>query len=294
MLTKLFIGSALLIALGQSAMAQYYYKDLVVTEQTTARWKQFRENKVKSVRLSSTENDGAPTDGFAVDQDVTGDYSLISTHTRSKGSTESWLMAYYSSSGRPDKMIDTSDTYRSVSEYQYDEGGRLTVIINTSIETDNHVQAEEKHLWQYGADGRPSTMLKIRNGSDTTYVRFVQDDKGNIGEEHATRNKSEMPAVYYYYDAGNRLTDIVRYNLKAQRLLPDYVFEYVGGDGGANGVSGHGGGKLASMLIVPEQGVNEYQKWIYQYNEKGLKIKETCFNKRKEMVGAVGYEYTYR
>jgi hypothetical protein len=291
MLTKLFIGSTFLIALGQSAMAQYYYKDLVVTEQTTARWKQFRENKVKSVRLSSTENDGSPTDGFAVDQDVTGDYSLISTHTRSKGSTESWLMAFYSSGGRPDKMIDTSDTYRSVSEYQYDEGGRLKVIINTSIETDNHIQAEEKHLWQYGADGKPSTMLKIRNGSDTTYVRFVQDDKGNIGEEHATRNKSEMPVVYYYYDADNRLTDIVRYNLKAQRLLPDYVFEYAGS---ASGVSGHGGGKLASMLIVPEQGVNEYQKWIYQYNEEGLKTKETCFNKRKEMVGAVAYEYGYR
>jgi YD repeat-containing protein len=294
MLTKLFIVSMFFIALGQSAMAQYYYKDLVVTEQTTGRWKQFRENKVKSVRLSSSENDGSPTEGFAVDQDLSGDYSLISTHTRSKGSTESWMMAYYSSAGRPDRMIDTSDTYRSVSEYQYDDAGRLTVITNTSIETDNHIQAEEKHVWQYGADGKPSAMLKIRNGSDTAYVRFVKDDKGNIGEEHATRNRVELPVVYYYYDADNRLTDIVRYNLKAQRLLPDYVFEYVAGDGSKGSDGGEGGQRLASMLIVPEQGVNEYQKWIYQYNEKGLKTKESCFNKRKDLVGVVGYEYTYR
>jgi YD repeat-containing protein len=291
--TKLFIGSMFFIALSLSTTAQYYYKDLVVTEQTKGRWKQYRDNKVKSVRLSSSENDGSPTEGFAVDQDVSGDYSLISTHTRSKGSTESWMMAYYSSEGRPDRMIDTSDTYRSVSEYQYDGAGRLTLITNTSIETDNHIQAEEKHVWQYGTDGKPSAMFKIRNGSDTTFVRFVKDDKGNIGEEHATRNRAELPVVYYYFDDHNRLTDIVRYNLKAQRLLPDYVFEYVGDSGGA-GHNGDGGGKLASMLIVPEEGVNEYQKWIYQYDEKGLKIKESCFNKRKDLVGAVSYEYTYR
>jgi hypothetical protein len=117
------------------------------------------------------------------------------------------------------------------------------------------------------------------NGTDTTIVRFVTDEKGNIAEEHSVRNKTELPTVYYYYDEGNRLTDIVRYNPKAQRLLPDYIFEY------------DGGGRPASMLIVPEQGVSEYQKWIYEYNEKGLKIKESCFNRRKEFLGSIGYEY---
>lgn len=268
-----------MILLSQSALAQYYYKDLVVTGQTTARWKQFRDNKVRTVMLSSTERDGKPTDGFACDQEVSGDLSLITTHTRSSGSAETWLMAYYSPGGLPSKTIDTSDTYRSVSEYQYDPSGRLLAITNTSIETDNHVQAEERHLWQYGSDGKPSGMLKIMNGTDTTTVRFVTDEKGNIAEEHSVRNKTELPTVYYYYDEGNRLTDIVRYNPKAQRLLPDYIFEY------------DGGGRPASMLIVPEQGVSEYQKWIYEYNEKGLKIKESCFNRRKEFVGSIAYDY---
>ncbi|MDP4149925.1 MAG: hypothetical protein Q8938_16855 [Bacteroidota bacterium] len=279
---KPLIGSLLLIVFGPGVMAQYYYKDIIVTGQTSSRWKQFSANRVRSVTLSSSESDGRPTEGFAIDQEVAADQSLVTTHTRSKGSTESWLFAYYSPAGLPVRTVDTSDTYRSVSEYRYDPSGRLESITNTSIETDNHTQAEEQHLWQYGADGKPSAMLKILNGTDTTYVRFVQDEKGNIAEEHAVRNRSELPVVYYYYDGDNRLTDIVRYSQRAKRLLPDYIFEY------------DEGMRLSSMLIVPEQGVSQYQKWIYQYNDKGLKVKESCFNKQKELVGSIGYAYTYR
>ena len=85
-------------------------------------------------------------------------------------------------------------------------------------------------------------MLKIMNGTDTTYVRFIPDEKGNIGEEHATRNGEALPIVYYYYDDNNRLTDIVRYNMKAQRLLPDNIFEY------------REDGKMTSLLAVQEGG----------------------------------------
>ena len=74
------------------------------------------------------------------------------------------------------------------------------------------------------AGDQPTGMLKIVNNTDTTYVRFVPDEKGNIGEEHATRAGEALPVIYYYYDDSNRLTDIVRYNLKAQRLLPDNIF----------------------------------------------------------------------
>jgi hypothetical protein len=123
--------------------------------------------------------------------------------------------------------------------------------------------------------------MKIINGTDTTYIRFVPDDKGNIGEEDATRNKETLPAIYYYYDDANRLTDIVRYNLKARRLLPDNIFEY-GPDG-----------KMTSLLAVQE-GAASYQKWIDQYNDKGLKVKESCFSKQRELLGYVEYQYTYK
>lgn len=265
-----------------AANAQYYYKDIIATRQNIAQWQGYRDARVKSVHLASFEGNGEPTEGFQVDQTINGDFSGMTTHSKTNGATETWIFATYSPQGLLTSITDTSDTYQSISVYQYDDRGRVLSITNTSTETDNQVKAVETHLWQYGASGdRPTGMLKIMNGMDTTYVRFVADDKGNIGEEDATRNKEALPAIFYYYDDANRLTDIVRYNLKARRLLPDNILEY-GPDG-----------KLTSLLAVQE-GAASYQKWIYQYNDKGLKTKESCYSKQHELLGHVEYQYTYK
>jgi len=282
---KLFTGSLLLIVLANVCKAQYYYKDLIATERTGSQWKSFKDNKIRSVKLTSFEGDGSPTEGFQVDQEMTADLSRITTHTHSAGTPESWIFAGYSPAGRLTKTTDTSDTYRSISEYTYDQDGQLTAITNTSLETDNQVKDVEQHLWQYSQSkdrhnrSIPSGMLKIKNGADTTFVRFVTDERGNITEEHATRNNTELPGVYYYYDSSDRLTDIVRYNVKAKRLLPDYMFEYATGE------------MPLSMLVVGEGG-SDYQKWLYQYDARGLKLKESCYNRQKQLLGRV--EYTYK
>jgi len=275
---KLLTGTILLVVLGQTCPAQFYYKDLVVSGQTAARWKSYKENKVRNVTLTSFERDEQPSEGFECEQEVSGDGTRITTHTRSTGTPESWLIAHYSPAGLPVLTVDTSDTYNSTSEYQYDASGRIASISNTSLETDNKIRDVEVHLWQYDDKGRPSRMLKIRNGADTTYIRLTTDEKGNISEERATHNRMELPTVYYYYDADNRLTDIVRYSVRAKRLLPDYVFEY-------------SGDKLASMMVVQESGAN-YQKWLYEYNDKGLKANESCYNKQKQLIGKVHYQYS--
>lgn len=268
-----------MIVLSQSCPAQYYYKDLVVSGQTAARWKLYKQNKVRNVSLTSFERDEQPSEGFECTQEVSGDFSRITTHTRSAGSPESWLITHYSPAGLQVRVVDTSDTYSSNSEYQYDATGRISAITNTSVETDNKTRDIEAHLWQYDDKGRPSGMLKIRNGTDTTYIRFITDDKGNIAEERSIRNRAALPVVYYYYDADNRLTDIVRYSARSQRLLPDYVFEYQDGE------------RLSSMMVVQEGG-NNYQKWLYEYNDKGLKINESCYNKQKQLIGKVAYQYS--
>ena len=278
---KIIIALFFLIILSGVCQAQYYYKDLVVTGRTVAQWKTYRDSKVKGVRLISMEANGQPSEGFAGDQTCSADLSRITTHTRSSGTPESWILANYSPTGLPVKIVDTSDTYQSVSEYQFDPQSRLTTITNTSTETDNHAKEVETHLWTYTAGGKPSAMLKIRNGKDTTFVRFVTDEKGNIAEERATRNGSALPAVYYYYDDNGRLTDIVRFNARAGRLLPDYIFEYEDSD------------RPASMLVVPE-GSNDYQKWVYSYSDKGLKVKESCFNRQKQLLGMIEYQYIYK
>ncbi len=277
-LFRSFAGSLLLVMLTSLCSAQYYYKDLIVTAQTASQWQRYKDNKVRSVSLASFEANGQPSEGFQGQQDM-GDLSRIVTHTQTAATPESWIFAYYSPGGWPTRIVDTSDTYRSVSAYTYDAQGRLTAIINTSTETDNHLKDEEQHLWQYDANGKPTGMLKIKGGNDTTFVRFVKDEKGNIAEEHATRNHSDLPTVFYYYDAAGHLTDIVRYNQKARRLLPDYLFEYEGD-------------KMTTMLVVPA-GSSDYQKWYYQYDANGLKTKETCYNKQKQLMGRIEYTYKY-
>jgi len=277
-LFKPFAASLLLILLTRLCSGQYYYKDLIVTAQTAHGWQLYKDNKVKAVSLSSFEANGQPSEGFQGLQEME-DLSRITTHTIATATPESWIYAYYSPTGWPTRIIDSSDTYRSVSEYRYDPAGHLLSIDNTSTETDNHLKDEERHFWQYDAKGRPTVMLKIKGSNDTTFVRLVQDEKGNIVEERATRNHIDLPTVYYYYDAAGRLTDIVRYNLKAQRLLPDYLFEYEDD-------------RISSMLVVPA-GSSDYQKWHYIYNEQGLKVKEFCYNRKKELLGSIEYNYKY-
>jgi YD repeat-containing protein len=280
---KLPIGCLLFCVITQACEAQYYYKDLVVNRENSARWQTYHDNHVKAVTLKSLESDGKPTEGFTGDQAVSADYLHITTHTKTSGTVDSWIIADYSPKGRLIKNTDTSDTYQNSSEYRYDEKGRIAAIIDTSLETDNHFLEVEQHLWSYdpAQPELPLSMLKIKNGNDTTVVHFIPDGKGNIAEEHAIRKGSALPTIFYYYDADNHLTDIVRYNERAKRLLPIELLEY--GEGG----------RVSSALIVPEEGNSFYQKWYYEYDEKGLKVKDFCYNKEKELLGSVEYQYTF-
>jgi hypothetical protein len=276
---KLLTGLFFLLACCGICKAQYYYKDIVATRQAIEKWKQYQAAGVKSIQLISYEGDGHPTEGFEGRQAVNKDSFQIITYTKTNMSQPTELIAYYDAGGFLKKTIDTSDTYQSTTDYEYDPAGHILSISNSSLETDNQLKNTEKHIWRYNGNGIPVSMLKIKSGIDTTYIGFTTDEKGNITEERAVRNQDSLPAVYYYY-SGQMLTDIVRFSEKAGRLLPDYIFEY------------DPNGRLASMLFVPS-GSSDYQKWLYQYNEKGLKEIEICFNKRKELLGKIAYQYSY-
>jgi hypothetical protein len=263
---------------GFSVKSQYYYKDILLTRQNQANWKAYRDQKVKEVSIQSIDANNEMTPDFVCKQTVTPDLSEISTYTKSANIPPSTLTAFYDRNGRMIKTIDTSDTYNSTTEYAYNETGQVISLVNNSIETDNHVVATEKHLWIYEG-GLIRQMIKIKGETDTTIVNFLKDEKGNIIEEKPVRGKITLPSIYYYYDGDSRLTDIVRYNQKAGRLLPDYVFEY-------------NSGRLSSMLFVPT-GSSDYQRWIYVYDANGLKSNETCYDKKRQVIVKIRYNYTF-
>jgi hypothetical protein len=258
--------------------AQYYYKDILLSRQNQENWKSFRDKKVREVIIQSIDANNEQTPDFTCDQKITPDFGSISTYTKSANVPASTLTAFYDQSGRMIRTVDTSDTYRSTTEYSYKEGGQVSMMLNNSVETDNQIVTTEKHIWSY--DGTlPVKMIKIKGTTDSTWVSFVKDDKGNIVEEKSVRNGQALPSVYYYYDNDGRLTDIVRYNQKAGRLLPDYVFEY-------------NTGRLSSMLFVPN-GSSDYQRWIYVYDANGLKTNETCYDKKRQVVVKIRYNYNF-
>ena len=261
-----------------SLNAQYYYRDIILPAKNSELWEAYKINGIKKVTLVSQEADGSQTEGFSGEQIISKDYSTIITNTGTLNGGQSILETMYSSEGKITKTVDSSEGYRTQTSYQYDESGKLA-----SQESQTYIEGKagelEKRQWFYDEKGKPVKMIRTKNGTDETVITFVQDEQGNVGEENSSRGGNPLPSVYYYYDNVNRLTDIVRYSRQAKRLLPDYMFEY------------DLKGKLTSMIVVPE-GSDQYQRWVYEYEANNLKKSETCFDKRKKLLGRIEYTYS--
>ena len=119
-------------------------------------------------------------------------------------------------------------------------------------------------------------MLRIKNQKDSALIDFILDEQGNVTDEiNAMPNGQHY---YYYYDAKNRLTDIVKFNVVMGKLRPDFTFEY-------------NNSNQVTQMIAVEEGVNRnYYTWKYVYND-GLRIIEKCFSKENVLLGYFEYEY---
>jgi hypothetical protein len=259
--------------------AQYYYKDIVGTRETAELIKHYKANNVSRVVINSYDAENTKNDDFYVEQFYDPSTQVLRTVTRSGVSDASVLISYTDGSGNVVKTIDSSETSISTTVYVYDPKGLLLTVNSSSADTSNAAQTEE-HIWKY-ENNNVKSMLRIKNGRDTTVVAFKSDEAGNISEETSTSKGVQSEPVYYYYDNNNRLTDIVRFNKKAKRLLPEYMFEYSTSN------------QVIQKITVPANG-SDYLIWRYQYNNNGLKTKEAVYNKQKQLTGKIEYEYVFR
>jgi len=121
-------------------------------------------------------------------------------------------------------------------------------------------------------------MIRIKDKTDSTVVRLKKDDHNNVAEELWIKKRRVIEHYFYYYNSNNQLTDIVRFNNKAQQMLPDFLFEY-----DANAM-------LSQLTQIP-QGSSDYVIWQYIYDERGLKTKDVLFDKHQQLLGTVTYTY---
>lgn len=184
-------------------------------------------------------------------------------------------------------IIDSSLDIQSTTTYSYDAAGRVSRIENIVGDSSSDFNHKEIHYWTYNAAGKPEKMWRIiestgaENSTDSMEIRFIADENGNTAEERTYKRGVETGYLYYYYDSENRLLDIVRYNTKMKKLLPDIMFEY------------DEQGNVAQKTTTTSSLHLGYLIWRYIYNEKGLKTKEVLFNKDKQITGKIEYAYTF-
>ncbi|MGZ3950437.1 MAG: hypothetical protein ACXVBZ_03525 [Flavisolibacter sp.] len=276
---SLFLATILLI--GLSSSAQYYYKDIVGTKESSELIKSYMKNKVARVMLSSYDADNTKSDNLYVQQEFSPGTRVLktSTGTGEDNGNSSTVFTYADDKGNIVKTVDSSGVVVNTTSYEYDATGNLKLVTTNS--SDTTVSESEQHLWQW-ENGKPTKMLRIRNKRDTTYVNFKLDDRGNVSEEAATHKSVPDRPYFYYYNENNQLTDVVRYNERAKQLLPEYMFEYSSSN------------QVIQKITIPTNN-SDYLIWRYQYNPQGLKVKEVVYSKhdKKTPMGKVEYQYSF-
>lgn len=273
---RTFVLSFLFIATLPALKAQYYYKDIVSSDQLQADMARYKENKVRTINIKSFEDNGTPSEGFFAQKKISKGYSRTELFTRSNISAPSMLITWFNKNGQLSKTNDSSDISVTTNIYQYNTNGKISNIISSIRSADDDFKSEihEEHLYTYDDNGRPDKMIRVKNFTDSIIILFAKDEHGNIAIEKDTRSGTKF---YYYYDAKKRLTDVVQENDFKTRMYPDYIFEY-------------NNSGLLSQMTTTEEGGNYYYVWKYTY-DNGLRVREKCFNKERRLMGSIEYEY---
>ena len=260
-----------------AANSQYYYKDIVAAADITRLMKTYTANNIKKITAKGITPEGSPSSEFSEVGEVNGTTLKVTTNNNKAIST---LKFNFNDRGQLINSVDSAINVKSISTYSYDANGKIISISNSATDADSSGDFSQTEVHQYiYKDGKLDKMWRIINKKDSLEIRFETDENGNVIEERNFRRGVLADPIYYYYDDRNRLTDIVRFNYKANRLLPDYLFEYDDND-------------RVIQKITTTSGKNlGYLTWRYLFDEKGLKTKEALFNKDKQLQGRIDYSY---
>ena len=273
---KHLIVISLIVCLQNTAKAQYYFNDIITTKQSNNQHELLKKNDIKKVQVFFKDADNVVDENFKVIQNINNSGSIIVTQTATANSNSTLTSTYTN-----DRISNTQELLNGIKtnlQYTYNNDGLLQSIASETNDTTMHTASSEMHVWQYSDKQLPILMFKILNNTDTTLVQFIVDEKGLIVEENWMKNKKNIETYYYYYNQANQLTDIVRYQIKAKKMLPDYMFEY------------NNQGLLQQMIQV-FAGTNNYNTWKYFYNDNSLKTTEYCYDKQKKLMGVIEYNY---
>ena len=268
--------ASLFIAGINTSNAQYYYKDIMSTIKENNEFSVLKNNNLKHIKITSFDENNQPSEGFFCEKKINKNFSQSQLMTKSNITGESLLVTDYDNNGEVTKTTITTPHNTNTAEYKYDSAGHIILITTNTIGNSDSSGITETREYFY-QNGKPVKMLRKKNNFLVSTITFLSDDKGNITEE-APSGKSTDKKYYYYYDGDNHLTDVAHYNKIANRLLPDYIFEY------------NNSNQPTQMISVDETGRN-YFIWKYAYDDKKLPEIQKCFSKEKQLLGTIQYDY---
>jgi hypothetical protein len=264
----------------QPATAQFYYKDIITHLGNLQQYQLQKNSRVQTITINSFENTGEQSADFRFQQQYNNSWSQLKTTAEVPYSGRNVVINYYNSQGLLFRTTDSSNGTYTVYEYQYDSLSRLVQIQNNTLAIGEKNKSAETHHWFYDEQGVPAKMERIRDKSDTMMILLKKDSTGNIIEEQTFHKGVAGDKTFYYYDSLNRLTDIARYNTRAGKILPDYMFDY------------DDAGRITRMVTSLQGGSTT--TWVYRYNEQGLKTEEICYLAQKKLAGRMAYQYTFK
>lgn len=264
---------------GLQAMSQYFYNDLAGARDLSTRMQTLVNGRVTTITASGVDARGVRNTDFNEIQEVNAAARSLRISNRN-GFTVSKQTYRFDANWQLQSLADSSGSISSLTQYTY-SGSLITRIETVVTDAQQDFSERETHVWQYNTNGQPQKMWRILNQKDTTEYRFTIDEKGQVADEQLFRRNTGLDAVYYYYDENGRMTDIVRYDKKLKKLLPDFMFEYDEQN------------RVIQKIATLSTQTRDYIIWRFAYDAKGLKTKEALFNKQKELTGRIEYTYSY-
>jgi len=281
-----FLLAPLLFISSLSLHAQYYYDDIAGTRETNRLMQTYLGQKVRMVTATGYDNKGVKATDFTEIQEIKENGRLLRL-SAIRNFKKAVTLSRFDDQGRVISITDSAADLQSVTFYSYDAAGRISKVENKLLDSANAFNHTETHWWYYNEKGLPVTMWRVisntgaENSTDSLEIRFTTDEDGNTGEERTFRKGIETGYLYYYYDDQHRLLDIVRFNTRLKKLLPDVMFEY------------DESGRVVQKTTTTSSLHLGYLIWRYIYNDKGLKTKEVLFNSDKQITGRIEFSYNF-
>lgn len=275
MYSKSILLCFILSFFGAQLHAQYYYNDIILQQLSANNHALLVLTNTSIVTAKSYNENQEIVERFSFKKELLKKGLEVYTTTEIPAGGTSITWEYYTGN-QLNKIIDSTEKIKTTTVFNYAQNNMPASIQITYDDAAMDIHATEQHLWLYN-ENIPTAMYRIKDITDTMDVQFTVEN-GKVMEEVWLRNGREAERYYYYYNEQNQITDIVRYNVLAQRLLPDFTFDY------------NNSGNLTLMRQTVTGGTN-YNAWVYEYNNNGLKKSEKLFSKENNLLGTIIYSY---